>query len=354
MTTRSARCVRFASVFEDAAPPPPAGLPPGETDWTGARTLRGDTFQRPVFVDSAFTGSFIGDTMRAGFAPTEAAGREFHSVVLYDSVAFGYQVGPGVQLAFDGNARTVLGVGRPSLIATGGSLGLEALPSLRVVLARSPRYGYELTLHGSAILSYDHGIEPSNLIAIFADRVGSGAERQRCLLRLDVACAFPTSMPVKEGISNRTTSFGGAVALDYAQAFNRHAGVQVSGELSLEDSALTAENPATRQNATTNTAPFTAGAGIAPSYNFYPDVPLGLQAEYSFDYRTSSPNGHATHAFSNNLALGIYYTGRRDLQLGVNGTASFRSAAASLAGFAETVDIMSNAYTGGLGFFYYF
>jgi hypothetical protein len=62
--------------------------------------------------------------------------------------------------------------------------------------------------------------------------------------------------------------------------------------------------------------------GLAGTLNFAPAVPIGLKVEYQF-LRTSEAfkvngidSGLSRAASEHSVAAGIYYTGRRDLQLG--------------------------------------
>jgi hypothetical protein len=346
-----------AGAQPDGRPPPDQSrnLPPGESERSGSRTLNANTFQRPVFLDSAFVGGYFGDGTRIGFA-TETFGpkQQYNIAAIFENLSFGIPIGKRLQFAFDGNYNALFGTDTTSLFAFGGSFGFDLDPGLRFMILRSDSTGSVLSLHGSAIIAYSPGVSPANLITILGqDLTGitSNQHRLQCLLKLKFQCAFPGIKNILAAIETSSTSFGGEFTINYAQALGRYAGLQATGGVKAEDSSFSAYF-GTKQSSSSS-VPFTVEGGIGPSLNFYPQVPLGIQFEYLAQFATEASGGNATNSLTHNLAAGFYYTGRRDLQLGLSGTVTIENQTTTATSGASATATL-NYYTGAFGLYYYF
>jgi hypothetical protein len=334
---------------------PSRSLPAGESELMGSRTLSGHTFQRPVFLDSAFLAGYFGDGTRIGFESAQLTAKEQLNVAaVFETLAFGIPIGKRVQLSFDGNYNAFFGTDTQSLFKFGGNFGFNLQPGLRVLIVRSDRTGSELSLHGSAVIAYSPGVTPGNLIQILGDELNgitTNQHRLECLLKLKFRCAFPGVNNILAAIETSSTSFGGDLSINYAQALGRYVGLQATGGIDAEASTFNAY--AGTKKTSQSSAPITVEGGLGPSVNLYPLAPVGMQLEYLARFSTQSSGGNATNSLQHNFAVGFYFTGRRDLQLGINGTVSIDNDTQTLRnGMSNTTTF--NAYTGAFGLYYYF
>ena len=86
--------------------------------------------------------------------------------------------------------------------------------------------------------------------------------------------------------------------------------------------------------------------------NLYPYVPLGISGEYQFEYSTESTSGSAESDTRHNLLAGVHYTGRRDLQLGLNFAVSLISETITTSSTSAT--FTETDLSGAFDLIYYF
>jgi hypothetical protein len=333
------------------------GLPPGETAENGSRTLGGHTFMHPVFLDSAFLSAYFGDGTRIGFEKATVGKTDLNVAAVFESIDFGIPIGKRVQLAFDGNYRALFGTDTTSLFVFGGSVGVSLRPGLRLLLVRSEPGGSELSFHSSAVVSLGPGVTPINLLALVAsDAQGliDHKRRLKCLLKLNLRCAFPGFGNVLAAVETNSEGFGGDFALNYAQTLGRYVGLQATADVQVQASSFTQYDVDTHRKKSDTSTPVTVEFGFGPALNLYPLAPVALQLEYLFELDASTANdGSATNALTHDFVAGIYYTGRRDLQLGVNATISVVDQATTTS-HNITSDTTFNVFTGAFNIYYYF
>ncbi len=317
---------------------------PGEDAETGGRTLVGHTFLVPTFIDHAFTttvfsvGTGLGlysQPNNSGIDP--ATGKSFTYDVnmgfIDERFAFGWAPVEQVQIHLDSRYVAIVGGNEQGILLFGGKTSYGFQPGLRVRLWRGKESGTQLTLHAYGRIEGGIQLRPAGLLEALAAQVealktdpAAQSKAAACLAAGNFGCALPSVSDPLGSMTRTDATYGGGGALNLAQALGRYAGAQFSGGASVGSSTLKLKaldrTAITLADYELSSMPWELHLGLAGTLNFAPSVPLGLKAEYQF-MRTSESfkiNGADTalsrvqtdHA----VAAGIYYTGRRDLQLG--------------------------------------
>jgi hypothetical protein len=331
-------------------PPAPAAKDPqaekpltvefdGETETAGARTLRGHTFPYPHSIDSAFTTTnfYVGASVQlynqadvpSSFEVQPGIVQEFSydRDLVFVGLRFGtdFTLFKGFTAGLDADYLAEVGTNEDALFLYGGNTGYEFRPNVRIRLFRSESSGSQLTLRPYASIGGGIRALPQGLLREIAgqlDEIATDAtgRRQRCLAEGDFECAFGDDVDLTDSIQLDRTRNGGGGALTFAQALGRAAGVQVSA--GLEGAAVHVEAPFIGE---IDAGSFGFYAGIAPSLNFYPTVPIALSFEYRFELDKSGFDANpaagigedtSVTALAHQLNWGLYFTGRRDLMIG--------------------------------------
>jgi hypothetical protein len=305
---------------EEAAPPPPAPpaqFPPAtgpaeEPSRWGDRTLAGHTFLLPSFLDSAFVTTSLGLQARAIFftmpdVPTDFGLLSLDATTVDQSLDFALKLSDAVGLSATVAGRALVGTNARSLVYVGANWNYAATLGAIVRVARIESSGTQIALRAAG--SYSSG-QVATLIPLFAAPTATVTLEN--IVRGNAGPLVTTPA--------RTFTYGGSV--DAAQAISSLFGLQAS--IGLGGSSLTLEpfEVATgdRVDQTTNGVNFRLGAAFTA--DFEPKgFPLAAMAEYaairspsSFDLLNSSEL-NTVHT----LAAGVFYSGRRDLQLGLEG-----------------------------------
>jgi hypothetical protein len=313
-----------------------AGAVEGESAAAGARTLRSHTFQYPRYLQ----GPFLATSFHVG------AGVEFYDQAEVHS-EFESEAGEVESFAFDrdlvfarlraqlevvpwevfglgvsGEYLAQIGVNEQSLFLYGADTGYDVRPSFKARLWRSDEHASQLALTGYGTFAGGLRAVPQGLLRELALEIADIAqddERINCLVEADFDCAFD-DVDLVAAIRLNRTRFGGGAGLSFAHAFSELAGLQLATGLEGAKSSFSWV-----YLGNIDAASVLFHAGLSPSLNFHPDVPLALTAEYRFhvEYSNFKPDEQAglaadatDTATGHRLAAGAYYTGRRDLMLG--------------------------------------
>ena len=319
---------------------PVVGMVPGESDLSGARTLSGHTFLYPRLFDNAFVASsfYVGSSVEFyhqtgitarvptinGTSDTISFDRDLTFVKL--NYGADMQLSEYVSLGLDADYLAEVGTNSETLFTWGGSGGFDVRPSAKVRLVRSDSTGSQLAFRGYGTFQAGIRAMPLGLLIDISNQIVAATQDPvalaTCLVQANFGCL--QTPDVASDITASRKRFGGGGALAYAQALGRYAGGQFA--VGVEGASTDVTLPlGGGQKTTLASRELLLYAGIAPSLNFYPLLPLGLTYEYRVELNKSSFDANPTvgltdptkvSAVSHRMNWGLYYTGRRDLMLG--------------------------------------
>lgn len=309
-------------------PTPTMGaMPPSDS---GTRTLLNHTFPQPTLLDTAFVttqfgvGTELGVFLQPGL---QVNGGTYDRNLTFIKESFSTDIAPMeyFNIGLDADYLALVGVGGDAFLRDGGATAFEFRPGARVHLFREKSWGTQLGLHAYGIIGGGIRLAPGGLIGKIGEDLSDPTDpdfqkRVTCLANEDLGCAFPDLDPITLMKSDRSEA-GGALSVNWAQALTRVIGGQFTVGASMTSESET--GPGYERSST----PLAVFGGLGGSLNLDPDVPIGGTVEYKFTYRNQSydyaaqPAGAYLAADSNSsmshgVAAGLYYTGRRDLQLG--------------------------------------
>jgi hypothetical protein len=326
----------------------------GETTELGARTLRGHTFPYPRYLDSAFVATtfhvgagvelYSQPEVQTGFAASAGEPQLFtyDRDLVFARLRAALDLAPWevFALSFDATYLAQVGVSEQSLFLFGADTGYELGPGLKARLWRSDSGSTQLGLHVGGRFAGGLQAVPQGLLRELALELAAIAQDQgriNCLVAADFECAFD-NIDLITAIQLHRKRYGANAFLNLAHAFSRAIGAQLT--LGLGGSY---SNYTWRYLGDIDTGSFEFTAGLGPSFNFYPDFPLGVSLEYRLDVehnvydavagaegQPSVEEATSDTATAHRLAAGAYFTGRRDLMLGAIVGLSFIDESAEL------------------------
>jgi hypothetical protein len=318
----------------------PAGWVKGETTELGARTLGGHTFPYPRYLDSAFVATtfhvgagvefYSQSEVESGFQASagEAQSFSYDRDLVFARLRAGFDLAPWdvFAVSFEAEYLAQVGVSEQSLFLFGADTGYDLEPGVKARLWRSQSGATQLGLHVLGDFSGGLQAVPQGLLRELAVELAAIAQDQgriNCLVAADFECAFK-EVDLITAIQLHRKHYGAEALLNLAHAFSPLFGGQFTLGLGGAYS-----NYSWRYLGDIDTGTFVLDAGLGPTFDFYPDFPLGLTLEYRFTLEhnvysaTAGPEGQPTieeatsdTAIGNRLAAGVYFTGRRDLMLG--------------------------------------
>ncbi len=289
------------------------GLGSEETPEFGDRTLKGHTFLYPILQEGAFNTSHFG--VRQGVAVTNIPQLPLGSVGTFDLSASGlvqnFDLGLRLLswLGLYGTAegQVLTGINVPSLLVVGGSFSFRGEGGGIVRIARIETTGTQLSarVFGGAGTGRDLKVLP------LVNALLSGSSSLGDVVNGNVGKYILTP--------KANDTFGGSLHL--GQALGRFIGLQaaVEGRSSRETSSPFVAASNANVDQTTAVTSFMGAIGV--DIDGQPaGFPLGAMAEYRAQVDNAAPPlGEATSTMSHRVSAGIYYTGRRNLLLGVGG-----------------------------------
>lgn len=332
----------------EAPPPPPAAAQPPGADAPAAdaarrddvRTLKGFTFRPPLLLDTAFVSTHAGLTVAIGRETTPDVrvltmivnGQElaydinqsFVSGRLTAGASILGRVEIGVDLTYTGY---VVG-DQNTAILFGGQSAVEVEPTVRVSLLRSTSSGTALSARAYGAIDSKARLNPTRVLGAVASQIKDIAgdpARTACLAVGDITCALGDKFNAFSEMRVARSTYGGGAAVSLAQAVGSRFGVQSTVGFELARGTSTSKS-----TGELGSTPFTFYVGAAPALDFGPSVPIGLMAEYRFDFATESfssasatVTATSTRTTTHGVAGAVYYTGRRDLTFGLGFRGSF-------------------------------
>lgn len=286
-----------------------------------ARELGGHTFLLPILQQSAFVTTNAG--LREGIARYDVPDVPVGRLGTRDVLLTGVQQTLDLGIAFTdwlgvagfARATVVTGSNTPSLLLRGASMELFGQAGAVVRVWRNEPSGTQLSLRANVGLAHGNEITVRSLI--------NGILNQPGLTFEDVV---ESDLREYIRVPTRETSVNGGAFL--AQAFSRTFSLQASafGEyawrerdpfISAGSGRVTQESHAARVNFTAALA-----ADFAPH-----GVPVALLGEYLFTTGEETEVGRPVRTLgASTVALGLYYTGRPNLQLGLGAATTLNAA----------------------------
>lgn len=279
----------------------------------GDRTLAGHTFIYPLLQEGAFVTTHFG--IRQGFAletipqfPLASLGTfNLSATGLAQNFDLGVQILPWLGVYGNAEGTVATGADIDSLLLFGGQFTFDGEGGLVGRIARFESTGSQLAarLYGGGGTGRDLGI---------LQLVSSVVSNTKATLGSVVHGNF--GKYVLTPVSNN--EFGGL--LHAAQAAGRFVGVQAAVQVQSRRDTTSPFDATTNSNvdSTISSTSVQASAGVdvdgSPAH-----VPLGAMAEYQFQFNDASASGASASSTSNLIGVGLYYTGRRNLLLGLGG-----------------------------------
>jgi hypothetical protein len=344
VTGASAYTSNSGQPTHSALPPPSAASePPSTDDWGQRRVLAGHRFPQSVFLPTALLSSSLG--VRAGIEYHAVPGYaqlpslisasapqlvDLQTVNVDESLDFELRLHDYFALFGDAYGAARVGANISTLLGTGADYTYGGDAGLMAKLVRVQ--GFQLSIR--AQLGYYIG-QSAGILALFQDlnNIASGAISQ--------VVSNPT-LDINNAINQLNVAFSNATAdlltpfhgirygtsLNAAQALGRYVGLQASIGFGSE----TATYYPTRYDVST-AGPLTTQYSLRtlrPSFGIALDVdagPVGLPVDLLLEYQVTPITlqqrtrdvTNSEYSIENLVAVGVYYSGRTDLQLGATG-----------------------------------
>jgi hypothetical protein len=315
-----------------------------------ARTLNGLTFPTAFLIDSAFVQSHIGLGVEIGrqweygvqpASPTSMNQMSTPDTFSYDRAvatatqyaSFGVAVSDRVELGVSATYASMVSGDVNAAILFGGRTAWSLAPGARFKLFRSSQA--QMALHFYGNFGSSAWQNPALVVGEISNeitQIAGSSKRTACLADGNLACALTTAgipFNAQQAAYTSQSNFGGGATLSLAAAFTASFGLQAALGL---DAGYSPSNAGGNAFAS---APVIFHVGVAPSFDLGPTVPITLMAEYLFTVTNSSTVSTATDSsalsadggslltLQSNITAGVYYTGRRDLVLGLLFNATF-------------------------------
>lgn len=303
-----------AVVVSPAPATPPSSLVADESQDFGDRTMKGHTFIYPILQEGAFNTMHFGTRLGAAVfsvpnVPTGALGTlTLNAAGLAQDFDLGIEILPWLGVYGTGDGTVVTGSDFESAIVFGGQFSFSGEGGVVVRLVRVESTGTQVSARLFGGGGTGLNLDTDNLLTAVLGQTGQ-----------------TLNTILKGGIGNLiltptgSYTFGGSV--HGAQALGRYVGLQlaVEGRNTWQTVSPYVVSMNANQDETTSTTAVSTSAGVdvdgSPA-----GVPLGAMVEYKGEFDAASPpSGASTTAFVNTIAVGLYYTGRRDLLLGLGG-----------------------------------
>lgn len=322
---------------------PEPELEPGGT-WGQTRSLGEHNFQLSAFVPSALVDSHLG--IRAGVEYHQVPGFaqlpslvssgpqavDLRTVNVAETLDFAVRLHDYFAIYGDGYGKARVGANIATLLGTGADYTYGGDLGLMVKLFRAG--SFQLAVRGQAGF---YAGQSAGILALFQDLNVIAQDALQKVQRnpvLDLNQAIDQlNTAFRTATSDLLTPFSGftyGFALNAAQAIGRYVGLQASLGFYVDSATYrptrydtSSGGPVTREQTIRTTRP---SLGLAIDVDA---SPAGLPFAMLLEYRATPINVNSddsefdTTSFEHLVALGLFYSGRRDLQLGFTGYTLF-------------------------------
>jgi hypothetical protein len=322
-----------------AQPPPPPPEAPPEPKHESARTLHGHRFITPFLLDSAIVETNVGLGVEIGrqWSPSlTGSGQAAMSMAIHDFTydralgataqyaSFGVAVTNAIEIGASATYATLLGGDPTSMLIYGGRNEWELKPGLRIRLVKSA--ATQLGLHIYGDFGSGAQLQPGGVLLEIANeamQIAASQNRQNCLAAGDLSCTIMnTNFNAQTQMQFGRSNYGGGVTLGLAHGFTSVFGLQAALGIDVGDESTTV-GPNSY-----GSVPVNFHVGIAPSFDFGTNVPIGIMAEYQLTVlddigiATATTDAPNVLTLRSGLVLGLFYTGRDNFVVGglVNAT----------------------------------
>ena len=287
----------------------------GGGDNPGGRILGEHTFLFPVLQNSAFVSTHVGiregiAQYKAGQVPLGDFGpRDVELSGLQQELDLSFRFTPWLAFYVTGEGQAIVGTNGITLVRRGAVFETSADFGLAFRLMRLEQSGTQLTLRTFGGVATGRAVTVLPLLQSVRNQPGAtlGA-----ILEDDLADFL--LVPTEE------TTFGAGLFL--AQAFSRAFGLQFSATARRVSRTESPLDETLLDRVDNDLRTFRLQNALALTYDFAAHgAPVGLMGEYLFvlGHRSGTRNTLTEDIHSSTLGLGVYYTGRPNLQLGLTG-----------------------------------
>jgi hypothetical protein len=334
-----------------AAPLPPSAAVPAEISeniWGQQRVLGGHSFQLGAFLPSALVSSYVG--VRAGFEyhqvpgftqlptllPSGPQAVDLRTLNVAESIDLSFRLVDFLAIFADGYGRARVGANINTLLGTGADYTYGG--NLGVLLKLFRVASFQLSVR--AQVGYYAG-QSAGILALFQDlsAIAQGVVRQVQNNPLDFNNAInQLNGAFISATADLLTPFSGVTygaSANFALALGRFVGLQGAAGFYMDNATylpthydIASNGPISVEHNVVTTQP-TFGAALDIDME-----PIGFPAAIMLEYRgravsvndkaqMSSGGPLDTSSLEHLIALGVYYSGRTDLQLGLTGYTLF-------------------------------
>lgn len=274
----------------------------------GDRVLGDHVFIYPAFFDSSFVNTYFGVRARVGLIrvsdiPTDAGRLHIYAASADEVIDLGIKITRWLGVFGTAGIRTLIGTNLKSLAYAGATYELASGGGVLVRLYQDDDRGTQLSIRGS--VSHANG-QVSTLLPILQNPAGSVGEA------LSGDLGEVTRTPV--------TVFSCRGALAFAQSFSPILSVQAALGIGATEVTLEPYDFTRRARSSVSARGVTYTLGLAPAADFRSlGVPIAVMPEYVLLRQASSTDLRVSTSFDTQhlLGLGLYYSGRATLQLGI-------------------------------------
>lgn len=306
-----------------------------QEDRAASRTIGDTTFMLPAMADSAFVLSEFGFRQGINYQqipdyPVESLGRyNLQWVQFEEQVDFAIRLTPWLGLYAQGVASGALGPDTPSLLFEGGGLDFGGKGGVVLRVYRNERTRSQVAVRAYGGGDYGRTLDLPDFLSAFAIRaahdVAGIIQRNSTLPQLSGALRNEAFTLADSDYSNvvfyRNSSARVGGSIHYAQALVGPLTLQLTANLEQAWETQKPFSPTQQQYLTVETEDTTVTFDAVLSGSFMRwSVPIGLSAEYAGVTTTTSVSGaHADGGTTQYVGGGIWYTGRRGVEIGMLG-----------------------------------
>jgi hypothetical protein len=316
-----------ASAAFAANPSSSASAPPAEAEAVeAARTLKGHTFLRPVFDESAFLPTSVGFRqglffVDAGTVPAQGQQKPIAMAAAVESLDASIRVVDWLAIGATADLQAVVGASEVALYSNASSFGggVRLGPAVRVL--RSARTGTQIAVRPYYQATFGGIVDVSHVLPSLRSRLGQevGAVPTSPNEAIARATALESELLQASVIPLRRSAWGGS--LHVAQAITPYVGIQLSYDLRRERFLAAPYDLVARARSEIYLVSVTHTFTAALTFDAERlGVPIGVSFEASLNGGTLRAESKPVSVSFDTTALfgpGLYYTGRKYMQLGV-------------------------------------
>lgn len=278
--------------------------------WGSERVLGGHLFEYPTLTESAFLASTLNFQVLMAYNASRATAADNSGTVSVEQIApllnidLTLHVADPVAIFFGVTGAVASGISTKSLVLKGESLSYTLSGGVILQLLRDERTATQIALRASGLFASGTSINFGSLVDILQGNSGITIDD---IVNGSAGDVLLTPFNTYQG------SLSGALA----HAFARWLSLQTSLVFRLTGIDSSPYVVSAQQRQSESQIVFTPAAAFALTFDasqFH--VPLALVAEYRLGISWNYFNSSTTTSWGNGFDLGLFYSGRTDLQIG--------------------------------------